>query len=67
MVDLRIKETLNTGVVGNRTYRVGVDAARLETAPTGPDNQFTSLPRAEAAAPETLVHTSPEIVIVAGC
>ena len=35
MVDLRINETLQNGAVGNRTYRVGLNAVRLETAPTG--------------------------------
>ena len=35
IVDLRINETLQTGAVGNRTYRVGLNAVRLETAPTG--------------------------------
>ena len=35
MVDLRINETFQTGAVGNRTYRVGLNAVRLETAPTG--------------------------------
>ena len=35
MVDLRINETLQTGAVANRTYRVGLNAVRLKTAPTG--------------------------------
>ena len=49
MVDFRITETLQTGAVGNRTYRVELNAVRLgnrtyrvelnavrlETAPTG--------------------------------
>jgi hypothetical protein len=29
IVDLRINETLQTGAVGNRTYRVGLNAVRL--------------------------------------
>ena len=37
IVDLRINETLQTGAVGNRTYRVGLHSVRLETAPTGLD------------------------------
>ena len=36
-MDLRINETRQTGAVGNRTYRVGLNAMRLETEPTGPD------------------------------
>ena len=35
MMGLRIKETLQTGAVANRTYRVGVNTVRLQTAPTG--------------------------------
>ena len=35
MVDLRINETLQIGAVRNRTYRLGLNAVRLETAPTG--------------------------------
>ena len=35
LVDFRINEALQTGAVGNRTYRVGLNAVRLETAPTG--------------------------------
>ena len=35
IVDLRINETLQTGAVENRTYRVGVKAGRLQAAPTG--------------------------------
>jgi hypothetical protein len=31
MVDLTINETRQTGAVGNRTYRVGVNAVRLQT------------------------------------
>ena len=52
MVDLRINETRQTGAVFNRTYRIGLNAVRLESryigrqARTGPDNKFTSLPRA---------------------
>ena len=38
MVDLTINETRQTGAVGNRTYRVGLNAVRLETAPTGDEN-----------------------------
>ena len=34
MVGLRINETLQTGAVGNRTYRVGVNAVRSQTVPT---------------------------------
>ena len=40
-VDLRINETRQTGAVFNRTYRVGLNAVRLETAPTS----IISLPR----------------------
>ena len=35
MVDLRTNETCQTGAVENRTYRVGLNAVRLKTAPTG--------------------------------
>ena len=35
MVDFRINWTLQIGAVTNRTYRFGVNAVRLETAPTG--------------------------------
>ena len=34
--------------LGNRTYRVGLSAVRLETAPTGPDKSG-SKPRGESA------------------
>ena len=40
MVDLRINETLQTGAVGNRTYRVGLNAVRSETAPTGGERVY---------------------------
>ena len=33
-MDLRINETLQNGAVENRTYRGGLNAVRLETAPT---------------------------------
>ena len=33
MVGLRINETLLTGAVGNRTYRVGLNAVRLGNRP----------------------------------
>ena len=35
MVDFRINETRQTGAVGNRTYRVELNAVRSETVPTG--------------------------------
>ena len=35
IMDLTINETLQTGAVENRTYRVGLNAEPLETAPTG--------------------------------
>ena len=35
MVDFRINETRQTGAVKNRTYRVGLNSVRLQTAPTG--------------------------------
>ena len=35
IVDLGINEICQTGAVRNRTYRVGVNAVRLETEPTG--------------------------------
>ena len=47
MVDLRINETLQTSAVGNRTYRVGLNAGRSETEPTGPDKSG-SKPRGES-------------------
>ena len=47
LVDLRINEILSTGAVGNRTYRVGLNAVRLETAPTSPDKSG-SKPRGES-------------------
>ena len=34
MVDFRINDILQTGAVANRTYRVGLNAVWLETAPT---------------------------------
>ena len=37
MVDFRITWTLPIGAVGNRTYRIELNAVWLETAPTGPD------------------------------
>ena len=47
IVDVRINETFQTGAVRNRTYRIGVNAVRLETAPTGPDKSG-SKPRDES-------------------
>ena len=41
IVDLRINEALQIGAVKNRTYRVGLNSVRVETAPTCPDNKFT--------------------------
>ena len=35
IVNLRINETLQTGAVRNRTYRVRLNAGRLKTEPTG--------------------------------
>ena len=35
IVDFRINETLQIGAVGNSAYRVGLNAVRLQTAPTG--------------------------------
>ena len=35
------------GAVGNRTYRFGLNAVRLETAPTGPDKSGLK-PRSES-------------------
>ena len=43
MVDLIINETLQTGAVGNRTYRVGVNAVRSETVPTGGESVYLFL------------------------
>ena len=43
MVDLRINETLQTGAVFNRTYRVGLEAVRLEAAPTGDESVYLFL------------------------
>ena len=43
MVDLRINETLQTGAVENRTYRVGLSAVRSETAPTGGESVYLFL------------------------
>ena len=40
MVDLRINETLQTGAVRNRTYRVGLNAVRSEAAPTGEESVY---------------------------
>ena len=40
IADLRINETLQTGAVENRTYRVQVNAVRLETAPTGDESVY---------------------------
>ena len=37
IVDLGINETLQIGAVGNSAYRVGLNAVRFLTAPTGPD------------------------------
>ena len=47
MVDLRINETLQIGAVGNSAYRVGLNAVRFSTAPTGPDKSG-SKPRGES-------------------
>ena len=46
IVDLRIYETLQTGAVENRTYRVGVNARRLPNH-TYPDNKFTPIYRGD--------------------
>ena len=43
IVDFRINETLQTGAVGNRTYRVGANAVRSETAPTGGESVYLFL------------------------
>ena len=43
IVDLRINETLQTGAVRNRTYRVGLDAGRFLTAPTGDESVYLFL------------------------
>ena len=43
MVDLRINETHRTGAVENRTYRVGLNAVRSETAPTGGESAYVFL------------------------
>ena len=42
-MNLRINETLQTGAVANRTYRVGVNAVRLETAPTRGESVYLFL------------------------
>ena len=42
-MDLRINETLQTGAVENRTYRVGLDAVRVETTPTGDESVYLFL------------------------
>ena len=44
---LRINETRQTGAVANRTYRVGLNAVRLEIASTVPDKSG-SKPRGES-------------------
>jgi len=42
-VDLRINGTLQTGAVANRTYRVGFNAVRFATAPTGGESVYLFL------------------------
>ena len=42
-MDLRINETLPIGEVGNLAYRVGLNAVRLETAPTGDESVYLFL------------------------
>ena len=50
IVDLRINETLQIGAVGNSAYRVGLNAVRLQIAPTGPDSsRFAELRHTECA------------------
>ena len=43
MMDLRINETPQIGAVGNSAYRVGLNAVRLETAPTGGESIYLFL------------------------
>ena len=47
IVNLRINETLQIGAVGNSAYRVGLNAVRFPSAPTGTDNKFTPIYRGD--------------------
>ena len=56
MVDLRINDTLKTGAVRKPsltfsrlvgTVSNSADAVRLQTAPTGPDHEFTPIYRGD--------------------
>jgi len=52
IVDFKVNETLQTGAVENRTYRVGLNSVRLKTAPIAPDKSGSKPKNCTEAAPK---------------